>query len=404
MTRSAPWAMTSCARASTSWPQSRPTTSYPSWSPSSRALPVSSRLTSAMWPSVCSMNTQMLCFSDISGLPDDVFVDQLRDHRLDSFGGGGDGLVLGALQDHEVDLVDLRGRARQPDAALGRADILGRPDGDLEIARREVGVEGLVRLEVGPARPDCGVLAGDGGELALHLAPDVRGARRVGRTDDGEQDRQRAADYLRTGVEGALGGDVGRGDLDDVLGVGDLRDAELLGRLRADLGGVAVDGLAAAQDEVELTELLDSALEDVGGGEGVRTGELAVRQQDDFVGSAEEAVAQDVGGLGRSHRDHGDRAAGPVLDLERHLKGVEVLGIEDRGQGATVHGAVFGHHLAREVVRIGDLFDQDHAMNRSRVGHQVSGDRPARGADDVKALPGLVAYRVASEPMWDAWR
>src|SRR5450759_1608796 len=123
-----------------------------------------------MWPSVCSMNTQMLCFSDICGLPDDVFVDQLRDHRLDSFGGGGDGLVLGALQDHEVDLVNLRGRARQPDAAFGRTYVLGRPDGDLQIARREVGVEGFVRLEIRPPRPDGRVLARYGGELALHLA------------------------------------------------------------------------------------------------------------------------------------------------------------------------------------------------------------------------------------------
>src|SRR5450759_6031475 len=251
MTRSAPWAMTSCARASTSWPQSRPTTSYPSWSPSSRALPVSSRLTSAMWPSVCSMNTQMLCFSDISRLPDDVFVDQLRDHRLDSVGGGGDGLVLGALEDHEVDLVDLRGRARQPDAALGRTYVLGRPDGDLQIARREVSVESFVRLEIGPPRPNGRVLAVDGCELALHLEAHRGRPGRVGRTDDGKQDRQRAADYLRTGVEGALGGDVGGGDLDDGLGVGDLRDAELFGRLRADLRGVAVNGLAAAQDEVE---------------------------------------------------------------------------------------------------------------------------------------------------------
>src|ERR1035437_4183613 len=136
--------MTSCASASTSWPHSRPTTSKPSWSPRSRALPVSSRLTSVMWPSVCSMNTQMLCFSDISRLPDDVFVDEIGDHRFDRFGRGRDGLALGALQDHKVDLVDLRGQTRQPDAALGRADILGRPDGDLEIARREVGVEGLV--------------------------------------------------------------------------------------------------------------------------------------------------------------------------------------------------------------------------------------------------------------------
>ena len=127
--------------------------------------------------------------------------------------------------------------------------------------------------------------------------------------DDGEQTRHLAADDLRAGIEGTLRGDLAVRDLDDGLGVGDLRDAELLGRLRPDLGGVAVDGLPAAQDEVDLAELLDGALQGVRGGQGIRAGELAVGQQDHLVGAAEERLAQDVGGLGRAHGDDGDRPA-----------------------------------------------------------------------------------------------
>ena len=43
---------------------------------------------------------------------------------------------------------------------------------------------------------------------------------------------------------------VGR-DLVDAAHAGDLRHAQLLGRLRPDLGGVAVDRLPAADHEVE---------------------------------------------------------------------------------------------------------------------------------------------------------
>jgi hypothetical protein len=147
-------------------------------------------------------------WSDMSGLPDDVFVDQLRNHRRDSFGVGGDGLALRALEDHEVDLVNLGRGAGQADAAFGRADVLGGPDGDLQIVLGEVGVERLVRLEVRPLRPDGGVLARDGGELALHLAADVRRSGRVGRVDDGQQARERAAHDLGAVVQRPLDGDL----------------------------------------------------------------------------------------------------------------------------------------------------------------------------------------------------
>ena len=49
-------------------------------------------------------------------------------------------------------------------------------------------------------------------------------------------------------------------EVDQLLEVGDLRNAQLLGDLRADLGGVAVDGLPAAEDEVERPSFL-TALE-----------------------------------------------------------------------------------------------------------------------------------------------
>jgi len=66
---------------------------------------------------------QMFLCSVMSGLPDDVFVDQLRNHRRDSFGVGGDGLALRAPEDHEVDLVNLGRGAGQADAAFGSADV-----------------------------------------------------------------------------------------------------------------------------------------------------------------------------------------------------------------------------------------------------------------------------------------
>ena len=78
----------------------------------------------------------------------------------------------------------------------------------------------------------------------------------------------------------APAGRAGRHDLVDAAHAGDLRQAELLGRLRADLGGVAVDRLPAAEDEIGRAQMLDRARERVASGQRVGAGEGAVGEQD----------------------------------------------------------------------------------------------------------------------------
>ena len=85
-------------------------------------------------------------------------------------------------------------------------------------------------------------------------------------------------------------------------------DPELLGDLRRDLGGVAVDRLHAGDDHVvaAAAEQLaldppDRAGERVGGGAGVGAGEGAVGQEDRLARHAGEAVDEDLAGLGRAH-------------------------------------------------------------------------------------------------------
>ena len=89
--------------------------------------------------------------------------------------------------------------------------------------------------------------------------------------------------------------------VDQLFQVGDLRNAQLLGALRADLGRVAVDGLPAAEDEIVPADGPDGLAEDVAGGQRVAGGGPAVGQQDRPIGPAEEAVAEHVGRLGRAH-------------------------------------------------------------------------------------------------------
>ncbi|MCX5670727.1 MAG: hypothetical protein NTU94_05325, partial [Planctomycetota bacterium] len=84
------------------------------------------------------------------------------------------------------------------------------------------------------------------------------------------------------------------------IDIGNLRPAELLGRLRRHLGRIAVDRLPPAQDDVDGRcggDLADGAREDVAGGQGVAGGGAAVGEEDHVVGPAFQALAQDFAGL-----------------------------------------------------------------------------------------------------------
>ena len=152
---------------------------------------------------------------------------------------------------------------------------------------------------------------------------------------------------------------AGASSSSDAADAGDLRQAELLGDLRADLGGVAVDRLAAAEHEVGGAELLDRAGERVARGQRVGAGERPVGEQDDLVGAAVQRLAQHLGRGRRAHGEHGHAAAVAVLEAQRLFEGVQVFGVEDRRQRRPVDGAVVFHGLAGHVGGVRDLLDQD---------------------------------------------
>jgi len=69
----------------------------------------------------------------------------------------------------------------------------------------------------------------------------------------------------------------------------------------ADLGGVAVDGLPPAEDDV-VFDLLDGAAQDVARRQRVTGGAAGVGDQDGLVGAAIERVPQDLRRRRQAHR------------------------------------------------------------------------------------------------------
>jgi len=214
-----------------------------------------------------------------------------------------------------------------------------------------------------------------------HDELDARRPRLVGLGRDRQQGGQGAVEGLEpvfdgTGRDDAAASGPARGrvvatsfarpedDLVDPAHTGDLRHAQLLGRLRPDLGGVAVDRLAAAEHEVEGADLLDRLRQGVAGGQRVGAGEGLVGQQDHLVGAAVQRLAQHGDGGRRAHRDDGHAAAVAVLELERLLEGVEVLGVEHGRQRGAVDRAVLLHRVTRHVGGVGDLLDEDDEAQR----------------------------------------
>ncbi len=88
-----------------------------------------------------------------------------------------------------------------------------------------------------------------------------------------------------------------------LLQVRDLRNAQLLGALRPDLGRVAVDGLPAAEDEIVAADGADRLAEDIAGRQRVAGRRPAVGQQNHAIGPSIEAIAEHVGRPRRSHAE-----------------------------------------------------------------------------------------------------
>ena len=197
--------------------------------------------------------------------------------------------------------------------------------------------------------------------FVFHDALGILRAARRGATVYGDQHRQRDLHRLDTAIDVAADRGDAILDTEDFFGVGHLVETEFLGHLRTDLGGIAVDGLTAAEDDVNPADLLDGGREGIGGSEGVSTGEEAVGQQPAFVSSAIEAFTYDFSGTGRAHREHADGGAGVLFfQSERLLEGVQVVGIEDGRKGGTVDRSFGRHRIFPNIPGVRHLFGQDH--------------------------------------------
>ena len=74
--------------------------------------------------------------------------------------------------------------------------------------------------------------------------------------------------------------------------IGDLGQMQLLGDLGADLSGITVDGLTAAENDVlgADADLVDGSGQDLGGSEGIGTAELTAGDQHAAVSAAGHAA------------------------------------------------------------------------------------------------------------------
>ena len=272
-----------------------------------------------------------------------MVLDKFRHERRNAFVRRRHFLEFAARENDRYDLAHPCGRAREAAPFRLGAYFVAR-----ELAYREVARRGFA------ARFGRGFRL-----LVLHYALHVGGpelAERLAHREEGGEMNAVALDSRA---------DVARRDGEvavhfEIRQIRDGGEIEFFRDLRADLRRVAVDGLPAAEDHVGL-EGGDGLGENVARRERVGARRLAVGDENRLFGAARERLAEDGRRRGEPHRDHRHFAAVALLDGERRLEGVLVLGVEDRGQRRAVDGAVGLHGLAGHLLGVRNLLDADYA-------------------------------------------
>ena len=147
---------------------------------------------------------------------------------------------------------------------------------------------------------------------------------------------------------------------------------QLLSHLGAHLGGVTVDGLAAAHDNVVRlhADTVHRGGQDLGGGVGVGPAELPGGDQNSLVSAHGQSLAEHPGGGGRTHGDHNDLATGGVLHFQGGLQGVHVVGIGDGLHGSAVQGTVGIH--SDLAGGIGNLLNRNNDLHFTFTSYLIS--------------------------------
>ena len=117
---------------------------------------------------------------------------------------------------------------------------------------------------------------------------------------------------------------------------------QLLSDLRADLCGIAINCLTAAEHNILGTDadLVDGSSQDLAGCKGIGTAELTAGNQNSLVRAAGQQLTQHAFGRRGTHGDHNDFAAGGILELQSSLQSVQVIGVGDGSHGCTIQGSI----------------------------------------------------------------
>jgi hypothetical protein len=299
---------------------------------------------------------------DIRFLAEDSVFDQLVDHTANTFFGRLDSRVTVFLQDDRLDPEHLCRRTGQTASLDVGVDVVQVPllhEQSFSLQGCDLAIDfglaffvGRVGHRFANGHLDFGRNASS---LVFHDAASGERSRQFVKFDHSDERRKLDIDDFPTVAD--IASDAGRFvlDVDHLFQVGDLRDAELFGRLRTRLGRVAVDRLTSAEDEVVIADRLNRLTQDVAGRERVAGRSAAIREEDHTVSAEEEAVAEDLARFRGAHRDASDRSAESVADVQGRFQSVKVFRVENGGQGSTVDRSVILHGVSCDVRRVGDL-------------------------------------------------
>ncbi len=145
----------------------------------------------------------------------------------------------------------------------------------------------------------------------------------------------------------------------DLLDVGYLRQAQLLGHLRSHLSRITVDSLTSRHDQI-VAHLAQRARQSVRRSQSIRTRKLAVGKQITAIGTAEHRLTDDVGGAERAHGQNMHRRPGTLLlQAQCQLEGIQIFGVENGRQRRTIHRTFGSHGILTHIAGIGHLLGQN---------------------------------------------
>src|SRR6185369_1642621 len=130
------------------------------------------------------------------------------------------------------------------------------------------------------------------------------------------------------------------------------------GNAGTDLGSVAVDGLLAAEDDADFLQVIqpaDGRCQHIAGGQGVGAAKGAVGEQDRLVNPQAERPTKGSLGVGRPHGEGHRLEPVKVLDAQRLLQSMGIVGVDNERDAVPDQGV--GHRVDPDLGGVGNLFD-----------------------------------------------